>query len=152
VQNSVRSDAQRLKFVRGKVTAAVPQIIARVPQNIDELQSLAVLDAQLTHLRFGPLTEISDVRKTDPRPEFPHTSSDKISVFVELRSRGKRCNARARSSSESLKIEHLSPSDFLEYAPHLGTIAGSQLFKPFQQTGKLLDQCPFCFIPLQRGE
>jgi hypothetical protein len=84
VQNFLWSNAHRLQFVRGKVTTAMPQIIPRVAKNVDELQTLSVLNPKLAHFRFRPLAEIGDMRKTDPRPKFPHTSRHEISVFIEL--------------------------------------------------------------------
>jgi hypothetical protein len=120
------------------------------------------LHAELPHLRFRPLAETGDVRKTHPRPEFAHASSHKIGVFFQLRGGPERPNARsrvphwtdspwrARSLSKSLEIEHLPSGDLLEHTPHFRAITRSQLLQPFQQTRKMLDQRPFRFIPLER--
>ena len=92
--------------------------------------------AQLTHLRFRPITEILHVRETEARPKFSDTSGDKVSVLVEIGRGGKRLHVRA---AESLKVERLPSIDFLQNSAHLASVALFQGIEPGERSGQRID-------------
>ena len=126
-----------MEFARGKITAAIPQIGAEIAQDVDELQSLAVLHAQLAHLRFGLSLDPSRAR-TEPGPVYPRRpSGHEIGVFVEIGGGRKRLHFRA---AETLQVEHLSAIDFLQNSAHLASIALLQGLEPGERSGQRIDR------------
>src|SRR2546423_13574274 len=113
----------------------MPQVVAGVAQNIDQLQSLTIAHAQFAHLGFGTRREILHVRETKPSPEFTHAAGDQVSVFIELGGVHERCDLT--TSAESFQVEPLSPVDLLEHAADFVPIAGLQFVEPIEKTRKL---------------
>src|SRR5258708_24265210 len=83
-QNLRRVDPNFLQFLDRKITSPRLQVRGRVAQNVDQLQTVPVTFAQLSHFHLRQVRKIPDVPKAKPRPKFAHTSGDEIGVFVKL--------------------------------------------------------------------
>ena len=68
--------------------------------------------------------------KTESRPKFTDRASNQIGVFIQIGS----CPERANFLRiiETLQIEHLAVSDFLEHAANVVAIGLLDLIKPTQ--------------------
>src|SRR5207244_11227446 len=114
-QNLGRLHRDRGKLVVRKITAPGAKIGPRVAQDVNQLQAHAVALSLLEHLGFGLRGKFCEMAETKPGPKFPRTTSDEISVFIQL---GRRFQSnKLFRIPEPLEIEELAAINLLKHRP-----------------------------------
>src|SRR5437667_10171659 len=132
---------RRVQFVFREITSARSKIRAGIAQHIDQLKRHAVTLAERQHLVFAQPREILNMPETESRPKFTDTTSNQISVLIQIGS----CPERADFLRiiETLQIEHLAVSDFLVHAANVVSIGLLDLTEPTKTIRQRLEQLPF---------
>jgi len=123
---------------------------AAITQDVDQLQSFAVIDSEFFHFVRRTLRKWRETAKPEVRPEFTNATRHQISVFVHLG-----CIAQANRSggiAETTQIQLLAFHDGLQDSPNISSVGRVQLLEPGHAAGQVFDQFPFGWVALLRGK